>query len=396
MNKQSEKKEKNSSETKEPFLQDSLVQEKEAPEAKGFKAFLKRQNIEFSFQRYGIDALGAMALGLFASLLIGTIVNTLGSLFGDANPLGHVLLTAGSYAMKATGPAMAVAIAYSLKAPPLVLFTCAGVGFAANSLGGAGGPLAVFVVVVIACELGKLVSKVTPVDIIVTPLVTILSGVALSMWWAPAIGKAASAVGGAIMWATEMQPFVMGILVSVIMGIALTLPISSAAIAAALGLVGLAGGAGVAGCCAQMVGFAVMSYPDNGLGGLVAQGLGTSMLQIPNIMRKPVIWLPPIIASAITGPIATTWFKLEMNGAPISSGMGTSGLVGQIGVITGWLNPSEEALAHGAAAVGASGLSWLYLILISLVLPALLTWLIALPMLKAGWIKPGDTKLNLG
>lgn len=381
---------------KAPLLQESLVKEQQKTPQKGFRAFLKKQNIEFSFQRYGIDALGAMALGLFASLLIGTIVNTVGDLLGDAYAFGHLLLTAGSYAMKATGPAMALAIGYSLQAPPLVLFTLAGVGLAANGLGDAGGPLAVFVVAVIACELGKLVSKTTPVDIIVTPLVTILSGVGLSMWWAPAIGSAAAAVGNAIIWATQMQPFIMGVLVSVIMGIALTLPISSAAIAASFGLVGLAGGAGVAGCCAQMVGFAVMSYRDNGVGGLVAQGLGTSMLQIPNIMRKPLIWLPPTLASAVTGPLATVLFKLEMNGAPISSGMGTSGLVGQVGLITGWFNPSEKAIAHGAAAVGADPQKWLALIMISFVLPALLTWAFAWIFRRFGWIKDGDLKLNLG
>lgn len=379
-----------------PFLQSSLVKENSRNPVHGIKAFLRKQNIVFSFQRYGIDALGAMALGLFASLLIGTIVNTAGTLIGAGNPLGALLLTAGSYAMKATGPAMAAAIGFSLKAPPLVLFTLAGVGLAANELGGAGGPLAVFVIAVIACELGKLVSKTTPVDIIVTPLVTIVVGVGLSMWWAPAIGQAAASVGNAIIWATQMQPLIMGILVSVIMGVTLTLPISSAAIAASFGLVGLAGGAAVAGCCAQMVGFAVMSYRDNGLGGLVAQGLGTSMLQIPNIMRKPLIWLPPTLASAITGPLATAVFKLEMNGAPISSGMGTSGLVGQIGVITGWFNPSEKALAHGAAAAGADPFKWAALLLISFVLPALLTWLIAVAFRKAGWIKDGDMKLNLG
>lgn len=385
-----------------PLLQQTLMGKqggsspKSPKEVHGFRAFLKKQNIEFTFQRYAIDALGAMALGLFASLLIGTIINTIAGLIGASTALGAFLLIVGGYAAKATGPAMAAAIGYSLKAPPLVLFTLCGVGLAGNELGGAGGPLAVFVIAVFAAEIGKLVSKTTPVDIIVTPLVTILTGVGLAKWWAPGIGAAASQVGSAIIWATEQQPFLMGILVAVIMGVALTLPISSAAIAAALGLVGLAGGAAVAGCCAQMVGFAVMSYRDNGMGGLVAQGVGTSMLQIPNIMKNPKIWIPPILASAVAGPIATTVFKLEMNGAPISSGMGTSGFVGQVGLISGWFSPSEAAQRFGAAAISPSPLHWTGLVLVCFVLPALLSWLFALPLRKIGWIKDGDTKLNLG
>ena len=337
-----------------------------------------------------------MALGLFASLLIGTILNTVGSLMPSGSSFAEFFLKTGGYAVKATGPAMAMAVGHALKAPPLVLFTLAGVGIAANELGGAGGPLAVFLIALIAAELGKLVSKVTPVDILVTPSVTILSGVGLALLTAPAIGSAANAVGNTIIWATDAQPFLMGILVSVIMGVTLTLPISSAAIAAALSLTGLAGGAAVAGCCAQMVGFAVMSWPENKTGGLLAQGLGTSMLQMPNIMKKPLVWLPPTLASAITGPIATVLFRLQMNGAPISSGMGTSGMVGPIGVISGWFNPSEAALGRGASAAAAGWFDWLGLVLIALVLPALLTWLIAIPFRRAGWIAEGDLKLNLG
>ena len=208
---------------------------------KGFAAFLAKKDIVFSAKRYGIDALGAMAQGLFASLLIGTILKTLGQQLGVA-----ILVDIGTFAQAVTGPAMAVSIGYALKCPPLVLFSLIAVGGAANQLGGAGGPLAVFVVTIFAAEFGKLVSKETKVDIIVTPSVTICVGVLLSMWWAPSIGAAASAVGNAIKWATELQPFFMGILVSVIVGIALTLPISSAAICVALGLTGLAGGAAVA------------------------------------------------------------------------------------------------------------------------------------------------------
>lgn len=349
------------------------------------KEFLKKKNIELSAKRYFIDALGAMAQGLFASLLIGTIVGTLGTQLGI-----EILVTIGAYAKAAVGPAMAVAIGFALQAPPLVLFSLAAVGAAANELGGAGGPLAVLVVTIFAAEFGKLVSKETKIDIIVTPFVTIFVGVGLSMWWAPAIGTAASAVGGAIMWATELQPFFMGILVSVIVGIALTLPISSAAICAALGLTGLAGGAALAGCCAQMVGFAVASFKENKWGGLFAQGIGTSMLQMGNIVRNPRIWLPAILTSAITGPISTCIFKLEMNGAAISSGMGTCGLVGQIGVYTGWLSD----IATGAK-TGTTAMDWCGLLLISFILPGVLSWLFTVLFRKLGWIKEGDMKLDL-
>ena len=223
------------------------------------KEFLKKKDIIISAHRYGIDAMGAMAQGLFASLLIGTIIKTLGEQVGIP-----FLVDAGTFAQSVSGPAMAASIGYALHTPPLVLFSLIAVGSAANSLGGAGGPLAVYFVAIVAAECGKLVSKETKVDIIVTPAVTILAGVGLSVLCAPSIGAAASAVGSVIMWATELQPLLMGILVSVLVGIALTLPISSAAICAALSLTGLAGGAAVAGCCAQMVGFAVMSYKENG------------------------------------------------------------------------------------------------------------------------------------
>ena len=290
------------------------------------KDFLHRKDIEISVKRYGIDALGAMAQGLFCSLLIGTIINTLGSqlhipfLTMTVATVNDTAYTVGGLASAMSGPAMAVAIGYALHCPPLVLFSLITVGFASNALGGAGGPLAVLFVAVLASEAGKAVSKETKVDILVTPLVTIGVGIALSALLAPALGKAAMKVGNVIMWATELQPFLMGILVSVFVGIALTLPISSAAICAALGLTGLAGGAAVAGCCAQMVGFAVMSFPENKWGGLVSQGIGTSMLQMGNIVKNPKIWIAPIVTSAITGPIATCLFHMEMNGAAVSSG----------------------------------------------------------------------------
>ncbi len=359
------------------------------------KAFLKRKDIEISLKRYGIDALGAMAQGLFCSLLIGTIINTIGTQFhvgfltNTVAAVAGVDYTVGGLATAMSGPAMAVAIGYALHCPPLVLFSLIAVGFASNALGGAGGPLAVLFVAIIASEVGKAVSKETKVDILVTPLVTIAVGVGLSAWWAPALGKAAMKVGTLIMWATDLQPFLMGILVSVIVGVALTLPISSAAICAALGLTGLAGGAAVAGCCAQMIGFAVMSFPENKWGGLISQGIGTSMLQMGNIVKNPRIWIAPIVTSAVTGPMATCLFHLRMDGAAVSSGMGTCGLVGQIGVYTGWV----QGIADGSR-TAITAMDWAGLILISFVLPAVLCPLINLFCRKMGWVKDGDMKLS--
>ena len=331
-----------------------------------------------------VRSLSAMAQGLFASLLIGTIIKTIGQQMGL--PL---VVEAGSFAMSMAGPAMAISIAYAMHASPLVIFSMAAVGMAANTMGGAGGPLAVFVISLIATGFGYLVGGRTKIDILITPLVAIGVGIALSYLMAPAIGTAASSVGNLIMWATTQQPFIMGILVSVIVGMALTLPISSAAICAALGLTGLAGGAALAGCCAQMVGFAVMSINENGINGLISQGLGTSMLQMGNIVRNPRIWLPPIIVSAITGPLATCLFHLEMNGPAISSGMGTCGLVGQIGVYTGWMNEIAEG---SRTAITTS--DWTDLILISAVLPAILTPLVALVFRRMRWINKGDLKID--
>ena len=364
------------------------------------RAFLARKNITFSAKRYFIDAMSAMAQGLFCTLLVGTILDTIGKQFGIGFLTDTFLTikqgdvtfyyTIGGFCSLMVGPAMAVAIGKALEAPPLVLFSLITVGFATNVLGGTGGPLAVFFVAILAAEVGKAISKETKIDILVTPVVTILAGIGFAALVARPIGAAAISVGKAIMWATELQPFFMGILVSVIIGVALTLPISSAAICASFGLTGLAGGAAVAGCCAQMVGFAVMSFRENRWGGLVAQGIGTSMLQMGNIVRNVRIWIPPTLAAAVTGPIATCLFKLQMNGSPVSSGMGTCGFVGQIGVYTGWVND----VASGAkAAITAS--DWLGLILISFVLPAVLTWLFALPLRSWGWIKDGDLKLDL-
>lgn len=358
------------------------------------KAFLKRKDIIISIRRYGIDASAAMAQGLFCSLLIGTIINTFGMQFNISfltksvvviNNIGYSI---GSLASLMSGPAMAVAIGYALHCPPLVLFSLITVGFSSNTLGKAGGPLAVLFIAIIAAEIGKAISKETKVDILVTPLVTIGFGVALSAWLAPTLGIAAMKMGSLIMWATNLQPFLMGILVSVLVGIALTLPISSAAICAAFGLTGIAGGAALAGCCAQMVGFAVMSFPENRWSGLVSQGIGTSMLQMGNIIKNPRIWIAPILTSAITGPIATCIFKLEMNGEAISSGMGTSGLVGPIGVYTGWVNDIAQGVK---TAITAN--DWIGLVLISFLLPAILCPLINLALKKIAWVKDGDMTL---
>ena len=355
---------------------------------KKIREFLRRKDIIFSGKRYGIDAMGAMAQGLFCTLLVGTILNTIGQQFHIGfltRTLGTTGYTVGGLASAMVGPGIAVAIGVALHAPGLVLFSLIPVGFAGNAIGGAGGPLAVYVVAIIACECGKLVSKETKIDILVTPIVTILAGVGLACVVAAPIGDAAKAVGQAIMWATELQPLLMGIVVAVLVGIALTLPISSAAICASFGLVGLAGGAAVAGCCAQMVGFAVMSFKENRWGGLVAQGIGTSMLQMPNIIKNPRIWIPPTLASVITGPLATCVFKLEMNGAPVSSGMGTCGFVGQIGVYTGWVNSGKAITA----------MDWIGLVLICFVLPAVLSWVFCAILRKWGWIKENDLKLAL-
>ena len=346
------------------------------------KAFLKRKQVVISVQTYLIDALGAMAFGLFASLLIGTIFGTLGEKTGVV-----IFTTIAGYAKSATGAALGVSIAYALKAPTLVLFSAATVGIAGNELGG---PVGALVATIIAAELGKIVSKETPVDILVTPGVTIISGILAAQFVGPGVSAFMTAFGNLVKTATVMQPLFMGILVSALIGIALTLPISSAAICIMLSLDGLAGGAATAGCCAQMVGFAVLSFCENKWGGLLAQGLGTSMLQMGNIVRNPRIWLPPTLASAITGPLATCLFHLKMNGAAVASGMGTCGLVGQIGVYTGWVND----VAAGTKA-GITAFDWIGMILICFILPAVLTLLIAVPFRKNGWIKENDLKLDL-
>lgn len=339
-------------------------------EPTGVQAFLKRKNVNITVQTYLIDALGAMAFGLFASLLIGTIFATL----GDKTQIQAFIVIA-DYAKSATGAALGVAIAYALKAPQLVLFSAATVGIAGNALGG---PVGALVATIVATELGKIVSKETRVDILVTPGVTIISGVLIAQFVGPGVAAFMDAFGMMVKTATEMQPFFMGILVSALIGIALTLPISSAAICIALTLDGLAGGAATAGCCAQMVGFAVLSFRENGIGGLLAQGLGTSMLQMGNIVKNPKIWIPPTLASMITGPIATVVF--QMTNIHTASGMGTCGLVGPIGVYT---------------SMGGGSTMWLGILLVCFILPAVLTWIFGEMCRKLGWIKDGDLKLDL-
>lgn len=334
------------------------------------KEFLKRKQVNISVQSYLIDALGAMAFGLFASLLIGTIFATLGEKTGI-----EAFVVISDYAKQATGAALGVSIAYALKAPQLVLFSAATVGIAGNALGG---PVGALVATVVGTELGKIVSKETRVDILVTPGVTIISGVLIAQFVGPSVSMFMNSFGALVKSATEMQPFLMGILVSVLIGIALTLPISSAAICMMLTLDGIAGGAATAGCCAQMIGFAILSFRENKWDGLLAQGLGTSMLQMGNIVKNPRIWIAPTLASAITGPIATTVFHLE--NIHTASGMGTCGLVGPIGIYT---------------AMGGGTSMWLGILLVCFVLPGVLTWIFGIILRKMGWIKDGDLKLNL-
>jgi len=342
------------------------------------KEFLKRKDIEFSAKRYFNDALSAMALGLFSSLLIGLIIKTLGeqttNLIGE-NPVSAFLIETGGIAMGLMGPAIGVAVAWGLKAPPLVLFSSVVTG----SMGAAlGGPAGAFLAAAIGAEFGKAVSKETKVDILVTPATTLIAGMISAKVFGPAIGALMTGLGKVIMAATELQPFLFGIIVAVVVGLVLTAPISSAALCIMLDLSGLAAGAATVGCAAQMIGFAVVSYKENGIGGLVAQGLGTSMLQVSNIIRNPWILLPPTLAGAIIGPLATVVFK--MTNIPVGAGMGTSGLVGQIGTFT---------------SMGFSLPVLMKVLLLHIALPALLSILIYIPLKKAGKIKEGDYKLNL-
>lgn len=358
-----------------------------------FKSFLERKNVRPSLKLYFIDCMSSMALGLFASLLIGTIFSTLGKYLANVPALTAVadfLTLCASYASAATGAMLGIAVASALKAPPLVLFSAGAVGLCGNGLattyllGGAekaitAGPAGAFLVTIAAVELGKLVSKETKIDILVTPVVTICSGVLLAKLVCPAIAYVMYWLGYFVNTATEMQPLVMGILISVVVGMILTLPISSAALCAMIGITGLAGGAATVGCCAQMVGFAVISFRENGWGGIVAQGLGTSMLQMGNIVKKPVIWLPATLAAAIAGPVSTLVFKLECTG--VSAGMGTCGLVGPLGIFT------DMGFSNGK--------TWLGVVLCCIVLPAVLSLAFNEILRKLGAVKTGDMQLKL-
>ena len=348
------------------------------------KAFLDKKGVDISAKRYFVDAMGSMALGLFATLLIGTIFETLGQYTG-----WDLLTEIAGYAKGCTGAALGIAIAHSLKAPPLVMLSAAVAGMMGNGVGSVflldgaeksltAGPAGAFVVCIVAVELGKLVSKETPVDIIVTPVTTILSGALVAKLLCPLIAYGMYWLGYFVNTATELQPLVMGVLVSVVVGIILTLPISSAAICAMIGITGLAGGAATAGCCAQMVGFAVISFRENKWSGLVAQGLGTSMLQMGNIVKNPRIWIPATLASAVTGPLSTLVFGLKCTG--VSAGMGTCGLVGPLGVLKD---------------MNFSATAWLGTLVTCVIAPAVLSLLFAELLRKVGWIKKDDMKLEL-
>ena len=339
------------------------------------KAFFIKKNVEISVKRYLVDALGFMAYGLFASLIVGSILNMLGLKLG----IPFLSETLWPLAKAMTGPAIAIAVAYGLQAPPLVLFASIIPGAAGAALGG---PVGAFLASLIGTECGKLISKETKLDIIITPSVTILAGSIVGTLVGPVINALMTNFGQMIVYATELQPIPMGILVSVLMGIALTLPISSAAIGIMLGLNGLAAGAATVGCCCQMVGFAVISFQENGWNGILAQGLGTSMLQIPNIVRNWKIWIPSILASAILGPLSTTVFQME--NTAIGSGMGTSGLVGQFGT----LEAMETAGKGGPMMI-------LSILLLHFILPAVLTLLISKYMRSRGAIQKNDLKLEL-
>ncbi|WP_300359551.1 PTS transporter subunit IIC [Fusobacterium sp.] len=336
------------------------------------KKFLRKKDVVISTDRYLIGALSNMAMGLFASLLVGTILKTIGSKFH----ISYLTDTVAPMAMSMTGSAIGVAIAMALKAPPLVLFSATITGAAGNA---AGGPVGALISTVVGVEIGKLISKETKIDIIITPILTIMSGMLVGGIVGPTVAKIMWAFGRLIMQATEMQPFYMGVIISVVVGVVLTLPISSAALCMMLELSGIAAGAATIGCCCQMVGFAVMSFKENGWGGLFAQGVGTSMLQMGNIVKNPKIWIPPTLASAILGPLATVVFKLE--NSPIGAGMGTCGFVGQITTIS-TMNKSGNSI-------------YLIIFLVHFVLPAIVTLIISQIMRKKGYIKDGDLKLNL-
>lgn len=334
------------------------------------RSYLARKNIEFSLRRYGIETMNYMTLGLFGSLIIGLILKTMGGWLDQS-----WLIEIGVLAQSGLGAAIGVGVAYGLQAPPMVIFSSAMIGSLAISVGG--GPVGAFVAVAISSELSKLVNKTTPIDIIVTPATALISGMLIAQWIAPHLGELMRATGQTIEWAMTLQPFFMSIIIAVIMGMVLTGPTSSAAVAISLDLGGLAAGAATVGCCAQMIGFACMSYKENGTSGLLGVGLGTSMLQLPNIIRNPWIWLPPIITAALLAPVGTLVFNMQ--NIPSGAGMGTSGLVGQVGTL---------------AAMGHSSDVWIAIALMHFILPALLCLGISYLLRRSGKIHPGDLTLQ--
>ncbi len=341
---------------------------------KSIVLFFRRKDIEISVDRYLITALSYMTYGLFASLIIGSILNQVGLKLG----IPFLSETIWPIARKMTGPAIAAAVAYGLKSPPLVVFSAIIPGAIGATLGG---PVGAFVAAVLGSEFGKMVSKETKVDILVTPIVTIITGALVGTFIGPYINHFMLALGDMIIAATSLHPITMSVIVAVIMGMALTLPISSAAIGIMLGLTGLAAGAATVGCSAQMIGFAVMGFRVNKISGLLSQGLGTSMLQMPNIVKNWKIWIPPTLAGAITAPFATTVFHLE--NTAIGSGMGTSGLVGQFGTFE-----AMEQLGYTAQQIIAP------VLIVHFLMPAILTLIFAKILMKMKWIDINDLKLS--
>ena len=359
----------------------------------GVHEFLHKKGVTLSPKAYFVDAMGAMALGLFASLLMATIFGTVLKCIPEGNVFYNLFSLLSRYAPAtggATGVILGVAIAYALKAPALVMFASGVVGLCGNDMATiitaadgvtksvSAGPAGAFICVLVACEVGKLVSGETKVDILVTPAVTLTAGMITAMLACPAVAYLMYWIGYFINYATTIMPLLMGIVIAVAVGVILTLPISSAAVCAMIGISGIAGGAAVAGCCAQMVGFAVISFRENKWGGVLAQGIGTSMLQMGNIVKKPRIWLPVILASAVTGPVSTCLFKLECTG--VSAGMGTCGLVGPIGVFTD---------------MGFTPASVFGVLTVCIILPAVLSLVFSEIMRKFGLIEDGDLTLDL-
>lgn len=353
------------------------------------------EKVKKILDRIFIDGLSGMAQGLFATLIVGTIIQQIGQLLGGN--IGDMLFVLGKVAASLTGAGIGIGVAYKFKESQLVVVSAATAGmvgaFASKLLAGTvlvegtmvyagpGEPLGAFIAAYVGIELGHLVSGKTKVDILVTPLVTIGAGSAVGLLLGPPISGFMTGLGAIINWGTEQQPFLMGIVVSVLMGMILTLPISSAALGIILNLSGLAAGAATVGCCCNMVGFAVASYRENKIGGLLAQGIGTSMLQVPNIVRKPIIWLPVILSSAILGPVGT--MVLHMTSNATGSGMGTAGLVGQI--------MTWQTMIQSEAAM----VVLIKILVIQIILPAVVTLVISEFMRKKNWIKFGDMKLDL-